>query len=91
MNDQQEYVRGFTWSLPTAFIDAIAICKFTQGDILYNSKVGYKRWGDAIKELKHSIQVKSPQAIKSTLAQEYLEDDIDINFGSFVEARMSQS
>jgi hypothetical protein len=59
MNGEIELIQGFAWAVPVNFGDALAGASFKPGDILYDCKEGYLPWGDAIKELKHSIQIKS--------------------------------
>ncbi|MEM0966124.1 MAG: hypothetical protein AAGJ81_08260 [Verrucomicrobiota bacterium] len=40
-----EYVDGFSWPVPTAFLDALSLCRFEQGDILHSAKSAYGKWG----------------------------------------------
>lgn len=56
-----EFFNGFTWAIPKAFSDAIAACKFEEGDILYDSPKAYEaNWGEAVKHINHHIQVREP-------------------------------
>jgi len=55
------YFKGFTWPVPRAFSDALTKCRFEQGDVLYSDRCAYElKWGDAKKDLGHSIQIISP-------------------------------
>ena len=58
---EDEYFDGFSWAVPTAFADALAACRFEQGDMLYDTRLAYNgTWGEAQQHIKHSIQVQSP-------------------------------
>ena len=56
-----EFFSEFSWAVPTVFSDAIADCKFEEGDILYDSQSAYQKWQTAIKSLKYCIKVKLPR------------------------------
>jgi len=56
-----EFFSEFSWAVPTIFSDAIADCKFEEGDIIYDSQYAYQKWQRAIKSLKYSIKVKFPR------------------------------
>lgn len=56
-----EFFPGFTWAVPQAFSDAVALCRFEEGDMLYDTPKAYEgNWGDAIKYITHSLQVRYP-------------------------------
>jgi hypothetical protein len=54
-----EYFNQFNWPVPKGFGDAIAMCKFEQGDILYNTKKAYEE-GWNLDNIDWIIQVTSP-------------------------------
>ena len=37
-----KYLEQFTWPVPKGFSDAVATCKFEQGDLLYNTCRAYE-------------------------------------------------
>jgi len=56
-----EFFTGFSWAVPKIFSDAIANCKFEEGDIIYDSQFAYQEWGQALESIKYCIKVKSPR------------------------------
>jgi hypothetical protein len=55
-----ELIHGFAWRLPKAFAEAVNLCRFEQGDIIYDNPIVYRWvWRKAIPRLKISIQVKT--------------------------------
>ena len=56
-----EFFKGFSWAVPKVFSDAIANCKFEEGDIIYDSQSAYKEWGRALKSIRCCIKVKFPR------------------------------
>ena len=57
----EEFFGGFTWAVPMAFSDAVTACRFEEGDLLYDSQKAYSgEWGEAVKHIRHSLQVHSP-------------------------------
>jgi len=40
--DPPDYFDGFSWALPNAFADALALCRFEQGDMLYDTRRAYE-------------------------------------------------
>lgn len=36
-----EFFSGFKWAVPGAFSDAVALCRFEEGDTLYDTKNAY--------------------------------------------------
>lgn len=56
-----EFFTGFSWGVPKIFSDAIANCKFEEGDIIYDSQLAYQEWSQALKSIKYCIKVKSPR------------------------------
>ncbi len=53
-----EYIDDFHWAVPKAYINALTLCLFGKGDILYSNSSGYKAWGDASAGTE-CIQVKT--------------------------------
>jgi len=59
-----EFFSGFTWAVPRAFSDAVALCRFEEGDILYDTKKAYNDdWEKASQFIEHSLQVKYPARV----------------------------
>ncbi len=53
------FFSNFTWAVPKAFSDAVASCRFEEGDMLYDTPKAYEvDWEDAIKCTTHFLQVK---------------------------------
>lgn len=62
-----EFFSGFTWAVPHAFSDAVALCRFEEGDMLYDTPKAYEGdWGDAIKYITHSLQVRYPARVTTS-------------------------
>lgn len=58
-----KFFERFKWAVPKAFSDAVALCRFEEGDILYDTKKVYRNtgeWGNVAKYVKQSLQVKFP-------------------------------
>lgn len=54
---------GFAWAVPKSFASALSICRFEQGDVLYNSRLAYgygQPWASSAPHVSHSIQVQFP-------------------------------
>jgi hypothetical protein len=60
MIEVNEFFDGFSWAIPTVFGGCLNECRFEKGDVLYDSRAGYQKWGDAVKQLKFSLQIKFP-------------------------------
>jgi len=59
--DLPDYFDGFSWALPTAFADALALCRFEQGDVLYDTQRAYEgEWASALSHIKYRVEVKFP-------------------------------
>lgn len=59
-----EFFSGFKWAVPRAFSDAVTLCRFEEGDILYDTKMAYNDdWEKASKFMEHSLQVKYPARV----------------------------
>lgn len=57
----KEYFESFSWALPHAFSDPLALCRFEEGDTFYDTPKGYySPWSKALQHIKHSIQVTFP-------------------------------
>ncbi len=59
-----EFFSGFKWAVPKAFSDAVALCRFEEGDILYDTEKAYiDNWEKACKFIEHSLQVRYPARV----------------------------
>ncbi len=59
-----EFFSGFKWAVPKAFSDAVSLCRFEEGDILYDTEQAYDDdWGKASKFIEYSLQVKFPTRV----------------------------
>jgi len=59
-----EFFSGFKWAVPVAFSDAVALCRFEEGDILYDTPKAYdEEWGKASKHIEYSMQVRYPDRV----------------------------
>ena len=64
-----EFFSNFTWAVPHAFADAIALCRFEEGDILYDTPKAYdEEWGKASKHIEYSMQVRYPARVTGGVA-----------------------
>jgi hypothetical protein len=58
-----DYLTGFSWAVPCAFLDAVGRCLFREGDVLYESQKAYSLpWGAALGRAHSSLQVRSSAA-----------------------------
>ena len=56
-----QFFSGFSWAVPLAFSDAIAYCRFEEGDTLYDSGKAYELpWSKAREQFHNFIQVRFP-------------------------------
>ena len=59
-----DFFLGFKWAVPVAFSDAVALCRFEEGDILYDTPKAYdEEWGEASKHIEYSMQVRYPDRV----------------------------
>lgn len=59
-----EFFSGFKWAIPVAFSDAVSLCRFEEGDILYDTPKAYDdEWGKASKHIEYSMQVRYPARV----------------------------
>lgn len=58
-----EFFSGFKWAVPVAFSDAVSLCRFEEGDILYDTTKAYDEWGKASKHIEYSMQVRYPTRV----------------------------
>jgi len=59
-----EFFSGFKWAVPVAFSDAVSLCRFEEGDILYDTPKAYDdEWGKASKHIEYSMQVRYPARV----------------------------
>ena len=66
-----EYFEGFNWAVPRSFLDAIRLCKFEEGDILYSKKYSYEGvWGNTKSKIGHYLQVRYPKKAVGNVAKE---------------------
>lgn len=64
------FFSGFQWAVPIAFSDSVSKAWFMEGDVLYDHVSAYNSdWNDAIKDVVHTIQVRSPARASSTVDQ----------------------
>lgn len=75
-----KFLPGFTWALPTAFSEAVALCRFEEGDSLYDSRAAYADgWefsrypGDCFMQVRFPARVKggSPGKVKSVFSRNW--------------------
>lgn len=86
MNENSEYFGQFKWALPLAFSDPLSKCRFERGDMLYDSKKAYQlSWGEAIKNIRYSIQVKFPSTVESSSQVENFDLVFKNNWNSEIE------
>ncbi|WP_041439982.1 hypothetical protein [Syntrophobacter fumaroxidans] len=65
-----EFFEGFSWAVPKGFSDPVAFCRFERGDTFYDTPKAYEVWSEALKHIKYSIRVQSPErAITQKRAQ----------------------
>jgi hypothetical protein len=63
-----QYLNGFSWPVPIAFASAVSACRFEQGDMLYDAKIGYRDWATALDGLSLAIQVHDPPKSNRAMA-----------------------
>lgn len=60
------FFSNFSWAVPQAFSDAAALCRFEEGDILYDTQKAYEgSWKDASRHINYSLQVRYPVSATS--------------------------
>lgn len=70
----KEYFELFSWALPLAFSDPLGLCRFEEGDMIYNTPKAYlSPWSEALKHVKYGIQVTFPPRAVQKISNE--EDD----------------
>lgn len=56
-----DFFTTFEWAVPHAFADAVSLCRFEEGDVLYDTSIAYEgNWGNSIKQVTHYLQVMFP-------------------------------
>lgn len=55
-----EFFKKFAWAVPVAFSDAVGMCRFEEGDILYSARAGYDSWGVPQQDPVTILQVRYP-------------------------------
>lgn len=65
-----EFFSDFKWAVPVSFSDAVSLCRFEEGDILYDTSKAYDgEWGDASKHIDYSLQVRYPARVTGGVAK----------------------
>ncbi|MGD1030391.1 MAG: hypothetical protein ABSA05_04555 [Opitutaceae bacterium] len=54
-----QFISGFAWALPTAFLQNLRACRFEKGDVLYDKADAYNDWAHAVQHIRFSLQVVS--------------------------------
>jgi len=86
-----EFFAGFSWAVPTAFADAVALCRFEQGDTLYDTRKAYEEsWAEATKHIHYWLQVRYPSHAK-TVAGESSGGVFEKNWGSEVRVALYEN
>ncbi len=69
---EKKYYDSFSWAVPMAFSDPLALCRFEEGDTFYNTPKAYlSPWSEALKHIKYGIQVTFPQrAVQKKMNEE---------------------
>lgn len=87
--DPPDYFDGFSWALPSAFADALAQCRFEQGDVLYDTKKAYEgEWGAAVRHIKHRVEVTFPLRGGAVRSSESEDSAFEDNWNSQVVVRL---
>ena len=59
-----EFFSGFKWAVPIAFSETLSLCRFEQGDTLYDTPKAYDdEWGKASQHIEYYIQVQYPDRV----------------------------
>jgi hypothetical protein len=93
--DLPDYFDGFSWAVPSAFADALALCRFEQGDVLYDTQCAYEgEWASALRHIKYQVEVKFPLRGGSVKSSESEDSAFEDNWNSkavirFVDHRAS--
>lgn len=63
-----EYFTLFSWAVPRAFSDPLDLCRFEEGDTLYDTIKAYlSPWSEALQHIEQGVQVTfPPKAIQKT-------------------------
>ncbi len=62
-----EFFSNFSWAVPQAFSDAVALCRFEEGDVLYDTPKAYdSSWCESLKHITYSLQVRYPTRATSS-------------------------
>ena len=87
--DPPDYFDGFSWALPSAFADALALCRFEQGDMLYDTKRAYEgEWASALRHIRHRVEVTFPLRGGSVKSRESEDSAFEDNWNSKVVVRL---
>jgi hypothetical protein len=83
--DPPDYFDGFSWALPSAFADALALCRFEQGDVLYDTQRAYEgEWASALRHIRHRVEVTFPLRGGSVKSNESEDSAFEDNWNSKV-------
>ena len=64
-----KFFGGFSWAVPNAFADALGLCRFEQGDTLYDTRNAYQpTWGESLKHISWGIEILSPKRSEIRIA-----------------------
>ncbi len=56
-----EFLPGFAWPVPRAFASAVSVCRFEQGDVLFDAADAYGAWKSGQKrKVRFHVQVLEP-------------------------------
>lgn len=66
-----EFFEEFSWAMPKAFTDALAVCKFVEGDTVFDTAKAYgSSWSDSKPHINYHIQVREPKRTTAGAEQE---------------------
>lgn len=81
-----EFYKEFKWAVPKAFKEALSICSFEEGDILYNTKDAYNNsWEQAKNQITYAFQIRSPARSKGKKTDENSSSIFKANWNSTIE------
>jgi hypothetical protein len=64
----KEFLSAFNWAVPIAFSDAVNLCRFEEGDTLYDDSSAYNEcWEEAKDKINYCLQVKYPARSSSSV------------------------
>lgn len=73
-----EFTEGFAWTVPIAFLDPVAECRFEEGDILYDNREDYQKiWRADVKPINYQLQVMFPPRSATKITPETVIEQAD--------------